>query len=126
MLLSLRWRRPGAPGAALARATARVSSNDTFQHSPAKASEGSSATRGHWTVKTEILRRGWGSWTLPTGASFLGSRTWTRRGARLGGRPGKKRGRLRLLQRAGERERVSTATEARAWHPCSGALLTWI
>ena len=89
-----------------------------------KASEGSSATRGHWTVKTEILRRGGAPGPRPVPPSWgvgLGPRARAGAGAAAGGTGA-------AAAPAGRGEgRVSTSSEEPGPRTLSsGALLTWI
>lgn len=59
----------------------------TGPNTDSKASEGSGATSGHWTVKTEILRRGGAPGPRPTSPSWgvgLGARAGAGAGAAAG------------------------------------------
>ena len=89
-----------------------------------KASEGSSATRGHWTVKTEILRRGGAPGPRPVPPSWgvgLGPRAGAGAGAAAGGTGA-------AAAPAGRGEgRVSKSSEEPGPRTLSsGVLLTWI
>ena len=115
MLLPLRQRAPGGPQVPPWRGPPRAGLLMTRSDIPSKASEGSSATRGHWTVKTEILRRGGAPGPRPVPPSWgggLGPRAGAGAGAASGGAGA-------AAAPAGRGEgRVSMATEEpRAWHP---------